>query len=207
MFRSRFAWSALFAFGLLAIVSAQAAKDAQGVKDPELFSRMPNYFLLTPGAVEEREFDAHNFTVFENKRPQRVRIEGRLRRYRYTLDRKLAIKPSPLQIQRNYQQAAQKLGGKVLWEEPSGYCRTTLQVARDGKEIWVEVYPMNTGNIYDLIIVEREAMKQDVVANAAALEAGLGSTGHVEVPGILFDTNQSGSSPSPRRRWAKWPSC
>jgi outer membrane protein OmpA-like peptidoglycan-associated protein len=62
---------------------------------------------------------------------------------------------------------------------------------RDGKEIWIDVYPMNDGADYTISIVEREAMQQDVVANAAALKAGLREAGHVEVPGILFDTNQS----------------
>jgi outer membrane protein OmpA-like peptidoglycan-associated protein len=39
--------------------------------------------------------------------------------------------------------------------------------------------------------VEREAMKQDVVADAAAWANDLNTTGHVAVGGIYFDTGKS----------------
>jgi OOP family OmpA-OmpF porin len=39
-----------------------------------------------------------------------------------------------------------------------------------------------------LLIVEVQKMQQDVVANADALKSGLADSGHVEVPGIFFDT-------------------
>jgi outer membrane protein OmpA-like peptidoglycan-associated protein len=38
-------------------------------------------------------------------------------------------------------------------------------------------------------------MKQDVVADAAALRSGLQENGHVEVPGILFDFGKSDVKP------------
>jgi outer membrane protein OmpA-like peptidoglycan-associated protein len=38
-------------------------------------------------------------------------------------------------------------------------------------------------------------MKQDVVANAAVLQAGLKENGHAEVPGILFDFGKSDIKP------------
>ena len=47
-----------------------------------------------------------------------------------------------------------------------------------------------------MTIVEAAAMKQDVVANAAALAGGLASDGKVAVYGILFDTSKSGIKPS-----------
>lgn len=178
--------------GACAVVNAQGLKDVKGVSDPALFSRMPSFYLSYADSYREEQFGSHLFTVRNGKALEKVRVEGRVREWRYAFDAKSgAVKPSALQIQRNYQGAAQKLGGKVLWEEASGYCRTTLQVARDGKEIWVELYPRADGNGYRLTIVERQEMKQDVVASAEALQAGLGTAGHVEVPGIFFDTNES----------------
>jgi hypothetical protein len=41
---------------------------------------------------------------------------------------------------------------------------TTILVVQEGKETWVEVMPRNAGLLYHVRIVEREAMKQDVVA-------------------------------------------
>ena len=184
------ALGALVVLGMASAVSSQPMKDAPGVKDPALFTRMPNFFLRHPLDAQESPFDVYTFTVQVDKRLEKVRVEGRKGVYQYNFDPSSgAPKPSPLQIQRNYQNAVQKLGGKVLWEETSDYFRTTLQVLRDGREIWVEVYPF--GNAYKLTIIEKEAMTQDVVANAEVLKKGLGAAGHVEVPGILFDTNQS----------------
>lgn len=51
------------------------------------------------------------------------------------------------------------------------------------------------GPHYELGIVERQAMKQDVVASAEAFSSGLKSAGHVEVPGILFDFNKAELKP------------
>ena len=45
--------------------------------------------------------------------------------------------------------------------------------------------------MYTLVIVEVQKMQQDVVANADALKSGLADSGHVEVPGIFFDTAKS----------------
>ena len=42
-----------------------------------------------------------------------------------------------------------------------------------------------------LTIVEKQAMVQEVVASAAVFDAGLRAAGHVEVPGIFFDTGKA----------------
>lgn len=183
--------SLLCALAIPMVLSAQTMKDAPGLKDPKLFTRMPNFFLNHPSSVQETEFDFFAFTVKGEKGLEKVRVEGRKGVWQYAFDAKSgATRPSQLQVQRNYQAAAAKLGGKILWDEPAGYCRTTLQIVREGREIWVEVYPLSA-NLYRLTIVEKEAMKQDIVADAETLKSGLGATGHAEVPGILFDTNQS----------------
>ena len=93
---------------------------------------------------------------------------------------------------RNYQAAAAKLGGKVLHEDTD---LTTILIAKDGKETWVEVSPIPNGYEYTLTILDRQAMEQKVVADAAAFKAGLAETGHVEVPGIFFDTAKAGIKP------------
>jgi outer membrane protein OmpA-like peptidoglycan-associated protein len=70
---------------------------------------------------------------------------------------------------------------------------STLQVTKDGKETWVEVEAY--GGTYTLVIVEKAAMTQDVVADATALQGGLAQSGHVEVPGIYFDVGRSEVKP------------
>ena len=61
--------------------------------------------------------------------------------------------------------------------------------AKDGREAWAQAERGN-GKIW-LRVVEKGAMQQYVVADAAALGSGIRSTGHVAVYGIHFDTNKS----------------
>jgi outer membrane protein OmpA-like peptidoglycan-associated protein len=161
--------------------------DKAGFKDPALFTRLPNYW---GDWVDEKQFDAHTFQV---SREKEERVEGHFLQYQYNFDDSRGAAPaSPLQVIRNYQNAAKRIGGKILFENEE---LTTLLVSKDGKETWVSVQPSPNGSQYGLIIVERQAMQQDVVANAEALQGGLAQVGHVEVPGIFFDFNKSDVKP------------
>ena len=190
----------LFAAFVLAagIAAAQKAplKDLPNMKDPALFTRMPGYFLHYSGSLKESQFDAYDFLVQKGARAEKQRIEGHKWAYYYTFDTSAGTPPpSPLQIKRNYQNAALKVGGKVLYEEPgNAYNKTTLLIARNGRETWVE-FSSGGGLTYYLTLVERQAMQQDVVANADALKSGLAETGHAEIQGIFFDFNKSEIKP------------
>ena len=69
-----------------------------------------------------------------------------------------------------------------------------LKVSKDGKDVWTQV-DTAWGRGYVLTIVEQQAMVQEVVASAELFQAGLKSTGHVEIPGIFFDTGKSELKP------------
>jgi hypothetical protein len=51
-----------------------------------------------------------------------------------------------------------------------------FQIVQGGREIWVEVWAEFTGK-YGLTIIEKQALVQDIVANAAALANDLKTTG------------------------------
>jgi outer membrane protein OmpA-like peptidoglycan-associated protein len=171
--------------GSVAGAQQKPLKDFAGAKDHPLFTRMPGFFLISASSVIEKSFDRYEFFVTANRVRERKPIEGHSYTYRYILDQKAAATPSRLEIMRNFQAAAARLNGKVLHEDAY---RTTILVARDGKEAWVEVSPGASGSEYYLRIVERQEMEQKVIADAAAFKAGLAASGHVEVPGIFFDT-------------------
>ncbi len=175
------------------LAAAGQLTDARGVRDPALFSRLPHYVLPNPTSVDDKQYDFHEFTVKEKDRVVKQRVEGHKTIYRYNWGGRVEdTKASPLQIMRNYQNAATKIGGQVLYEDDQ---RTTLHLANAGRDIWVEVFTANQGYDYYLYIVERGAMKQDVIANAQALQAGLTRNGHVEVPGIYFDFGKAEVKP------------
>jgi outer membrane protein OmpA-like peptidoglycan-associated protein len=62
-----------------------------------------------------------------------------------------------------------------------------MKVTSDDKEIWIEVWASDDGSDYELRIVERTIMDQEVVADPDALAKDIKSTGHVAVYGIYFE--------------------
>jgi OmpA-OmpF porin, OOP family len=170
--------------------------DHPGFKDPATFTRIPGYFLAAASSFVEKQFEAYLFHVTDGKKEARQSIEGHYYQYYYYFDRSRGPVPSALQVIRNYQAAAARIGGKVLHEQvrPGSALRTTLLLARGGRETWAEVQS-GDGSSYYLRIVERQAMEQQVSASADALQQGLAQTGHVEVPGILFDFGKAEVKP------------
>lgn len=168
--------------------------DFAGYKDPALFTRMPNFYLVNKGSFLEKQFDGYDFMVTVAGKMSRQRVEGHFVAYIYRFDETAGPIPSPLQIVRNFQAAAAKIGGKTMFDS-TGPQGTTIMLSRNGQETWAYVQPFYGGKEYHLTIIERQAMQQDIVADSNALQDGLSQTGHVEVPGIFFDTAKSDIKP------------
>jgi OmpA-OmpF porin, OOP family len=171
------------------VTAALGQQDRPGFKDPPMFNRLPHYFLAEGGAFEEKQFDGFEFRVKKGGSTEQQRVEGHWTHYLYTFDGSGAA-ASPVQIMRNYQNAAAKLGGKVLFDNGEV---STILVSRSGIDTWLSVEPY--GDTYTLVIVEKQAMQQDIVADAAALKGGLSQDGHIVVPGIYFDFGKSEVKP------------
>ena len=170
-----------------ALTSFGQPKDAAGSKDPALFTRMPGFYI---SEYTESQFDGYDFTVQKGNDTSKKHVEGHWTHWRYDFNPSAGTPPSMLQVQRNFQNAVLKLGGKVMYTTNND---STFMVSRNGTETWILLLPR--GAMYLLLIIETQAMQQDVVANADALKSGLADTGHVEVPGIFFDTAKSDIKP------------
>jgi len=168
---------------LLALVTGIAAqqRDSGACKDHPAFTRMPDYWIY---ACQQKQFEAYSFVVGKGKTET---VEGQYWKIAYRPQNSLAMKPSELQIQRNFENAVQKQGGSVLWSEKG---RSTFRLNREGLEIWVELRTDFTSG-YALFIVQKSGMAQDIVADAAALGNDINATGHVAVYGIHFDSGKS----------------
>jgi OmpA-OmpF porin, OOP family len=158
-----------------------AEQDFKGGKDHPLISRMPDFRI---SEYKEAEFSSYKF-IPADKKP--VSIEGHKYYLQYNLNSG-ATEPGELKIRRNIQNALKKIGGKVVFDDDFNKA-STIVVQKDGKETWVEVRSYN--NMYRLNIVEREIMKQEVVANAEAMGNDIHNTGHVSVYGIFFDSGKA----------------
>jgi OmpA-OmpF porin, OOP family len=160
------------------------APDAAGCADHPLFTRMQNMRIVSCKAVDFERF------VFKTGKGTEAPIEGKRFDIKYQTDTG-GVAPSPLAIIRNHQQAIAKIGGSVQFEDQR---YTILKVSKDGKEIWTQVDTAWMRG-YLLTIVEKQSMVQEVVASAELFQSGLKATGHVEVPGIYFDTGKSELKP------------
>ena len=164
---------------LLASGTALAAKpDAKGCADHSLFpTRMPNYQIF---ACETKEFAAYTFRVGAGKKQT---VEGKFTFLTYRVDDRKDDQ-SGLAVIRNYENALKKVGGAV--QGTDGQRWVTLSAVVDGREVWVEAEKGNS-TIW-LRVVEKQAMVQHVVADAASFGNDLKAAGHVAVEGIYFDT-------------------
>jgi outer membrane protein OmpA-like peptidoglycan-associated protein len=177
---------------VVALPCAAQEKDIPGSKDPRLLTRMPGFYI---SGYKDVQFDAHEFLVQTPKAVGKQHAEGHQTYWRYDItSAAAATPPSKLQIARNYQNAVERLGGKKMYDAgPGNDYDSTFLISKNGTDTWIELNPI--GTMYTLLIVEVQKMQQDVVANADALKGGLADSGHVEVPGIFFDTAKSDIKP------------
>ena len=178
-------WKLVLVAGILCLPgTAEAQKDKDGCKDHPLFTRMPNHYIER---CEASPFEMRRFAVAQPKgEPKLVEVEGKWTAIVYRINEG-ATKASGLQIQRNFQNAAKAAGGTVegsfgewckfridesfKFGNPCTNLGSTLKFVKDGKELWVFVdatAQQYTGydDGYAVMILEREAMTQDIVANA-----------------------------------------
>jgi len=164
---------------------AFAQQDKKGCKDHPLFTRMPNTYIEY---CDEKEFSSADFR--EPPTGTYLTIEGKYTQIGYRVTKGFEGKRSQLQVHRNYADAIKRIGGDVYVYTPGS---SSLKLVKDGKETWVNVY--GDGDVFRLTIVEKEAMKQEVVADAKFMSEGISSTGHVAIYGIYFDFNKSDVKP------------
>jgi outer membrane protein OmpA-like peptidoglycan-associated protein len=169
---------------LAGIGSLIAQEDAEGSKDPALFTRMPGFHIYR---YEDLQFDKFEFKINSEKTQT---VEGHSLFIIYWL-KENAQSPSPLQIVRNYTSAVKKIGGQLVYEYDDGGSQiVTLKVVKDGKEVWAQVSASSNGT-YTINIIEKQAMNQDVIADANSMSGSIKETGKVAVYGIFFDTGKS----------------
>jgi OOP family OmpA-OmpF porin len=163
------------------------AADKKGCSDPKLFPvRVPGYQISD---CKTREFDAFTFPSV-GKGPKTT-VEGKFSETNYGVI-KDNQRTSEIAIIRNYENAIKKIGGTTSQNDSKG--TIVGKIVKDGKEVWVQVwtYGGSAGvTRYNITIVEKAAMEQHVVADAASFSNDIKSTGHTAVYGIYFDTGKS----------------
>ena len=168
---------------LAGITFLVAQEDVEGSKDPALFTRMPGYHIYR---YDDLQFDKYEFRVSHQKTQV---VEGHHLLIMYDLNNNIQA-PSPLQIGRNYVNAIKKIGGQLVYEYQDPGEDVVLKVVKNGMEVWAYVSANGSGS-YEINIIEKQVMNQDVVADANSLANSLKESGKVTVYGIYFDTGKS----------------
>jgi OOP family OmpA-OmpF porin len=163
---------------------AQEEVDIKGSSDHPLFTRMPGYYISD---YDVKEFDKYDSYLTGAE----AAWEGKTTRIGYYITTG-AKQPGMLQIARNYENALKKIGGKVLYSEGRV---VEGKIEKNGGVTYVHAEAFNDGRNYQLVIVEKQAMKQDVVADAASLNSSIASTGKVVAEGIYFEADKAAIKP------------
>ena len=179
---------AIWLIGIIVLVFSNlcwAQEDAKGCRDHPMFTRLPNYYL---SECQEKDFDK---VEFMDEKGNEIEVEGRVHSADYWIKEGFKA-PSDLQVLRNFQNAIKKIGGEVVKE---GKSETYLKLRKAGKTYWVIVDTTNDGEHYELTIVEKAEMVQEVVADAKSLMNAIQTTGHASIYGIYFDFNKADIKP------------
>jgi outer membrane protein OmpA-like peptidoglycan-associated protein len=165
---------------LIISVQSNAQEDKKGCIDHPLLSRMQDYYASD---CSELEYESYNF--YDSKR-NKYEIEGKLWKIVYKIKKGIEP-PGEINVRKNYINAIKKIGGTVLQEDQHTY----MKVVKEGKETWIELNLASTsnGNRFTLVIVERTAHEQEVVADPKAMGDDIERTGRVAIYGIYFDTD------------------
>jgi OOP family OmpA-OmpF porin len=167
---------------LLCATHGAMAQDDHGCKDHQVLSRMPNFYI---DSCEKKDFDQY---LFADSKGKELSVEGSYTFIKYVL-KENAKTPSETQIVRNCANAIQKIGGTTIFEtRDQGY----LKAEKGGTTTWIHVRAHSGGEAYDLVIIEKKAMAQEVTAGD--MLAALNKQGFVALY-INFETNKATIKP------------
>jgi outer membrane protein OmpA-like peptidoglycan-associated protein len=156
-----------------------AQNDAAGCKDSPILTRFPGSYIAS---CSKKADDAADFPI---QGKPKLHLEGALETIIYQFPRS-ATKP---QVSRNLGTALRNAGYTFDYDTGEGGVFTVHM----GKTyVLIQV---DWGLNYSETILTLTQLKQEVVADAAALDSGLAKNGHMVVNGILFDTAKADLKP------------
>ena len=170
----------LFAFSSIAV----AQEDEKGCKDHPMFTRMENFYIEN---CNEEKFDQVDF---RDEKGKEIKVEGKYYKIDYDI-KKGVTPPSGLQVLRNHENAIKKIGGVKVFQKSDDIW---LKLDKGGKTFYAHIRSP-FGDQYYLTIVEKEAMAQEVLADAKSLMSDIQAKGSASVYGIYFDFDKADIKP------------
>lgn len=150
-----------------------------------MFTRMNNFYIRW---CKEEKFDAVDF---RDQKGKKITVEGRSYEIAYAIKEGFTP-PSALEVLKNYENAIKRIGGVKIYQE--GKYEIWLKLDKAGKTFWAYIDSWDgggKGETYRIKIVEKEAMTQEVVADAKSLLSDIQTKGSASVYGIYFDFDKA----------------
>ncbi len=173
-------------FSFFHLANSHAQSDVDNGKDYPSLDRLPNFYL---SKYTELEFDSHSFYYDQTNHiheGRKYEIE-----YRHNESKNANFEfPTRLQILRNYSNAIEKAGGRILFERYNSEHGFYSFENSDHKVVWIQV-KVASGKSYKLIIIEEENMRQDLVIDADFIKNAIEIEGRIAIYGIYFDTGSA----------------
>jgi OOP family OmpA-OmpF porin len=191
-----------FILGLSIVFSMQAfSQDAEGCKDHVLFTRLQNFVIENC----QMNYTSVNFQTGPSNKTRAE--EGNVTTLRFSFNSESGAKmPSPLQIIKNYENAIVSKGGKKVYQGvddiDGGPLGALFSMSVNGKDYWVAVRgmyePLVNGEVgaFSLIVLEKEAMKQEIEASEMFKE--ISASGHIALY-INFETGKAEIKPESQK--------
>jgi len=168
-------------------ISYAQEKDKPGCKDHPMFTRMENFYIYDCKVSDYEQAD------FSDEKGNTVKVEGKFHWANFYI-KKGVTPPSILKVIRNFQNAIKNIGGKVIYEKiGSNFGYTYLTLFKPEIKSWIIVY--THGDRYQLTIVEKAEMAQEVIADAKSMMSDIQRKGSASVYGIYFDFDKSDIKP------------
>ena len=169
-------------------------EDAEGCKDSVLLSRIRGCTIFE---CSVKDFDAAElligYDLAHDNAEKRKSVEGAVEVISY----ECSASVSNLAVVRNAETALKQAGYTVVFsgKNPSNDDRPLLTARKGG--VWVSVVTgfNGTTNIYTVTTARSQEMEQQMVADAAAMEAEITSSGYCSIYGVLFDSGKATIQP------------
>ena len=173
----------------LLLCFALPARAAEEKPKDYIFRGMPNYELNR----QARNFEelAVKSQKPESEEMGKTTYEGNLVYSQYNYVGKEGAMASSLQIVRNYQEAVKKLGGETLYFDKESKNEFHASFMRNDKQYYMTVFVHNEGDMYEVHILELDAMQTDVeIVDADTIIHKLEKEGRIALY-INFDTGKA----------------
>lgn len=175
--------------------AASDPDDAEGSHDHKDIPRFPGFYT---NGTEQNDYNEIEMIVEWDKETNEEKMKplaGKYFKTAYQL-KEGARQPSVAELIKNYENAFKKKGAKVItrgYSQHDGKATFSMPVGKSQR--WVHVNVYNSGDGYDITVLDEAAMEQKVELSASEMKDQLDANGFVALYGIQFDTGKDAIKP------------